>query len=75
MQHALSFWSWLRPVDVGALIERPRAIDNRPYRLLFLNIHNRQNIPIHLEADIKSREGQTVDAVGFSLVGGPGIMG
>ena len=31
MQHALSFWSWLRPVDVGALIERPRAIDNRPY--------------------------------------------
>ena len=31
MQHALSFWSCLCPVDVGALIERLRAIDNRHY--------------------------------------------
>ena len=31
MQHALIVWSWLHPVDVGALIERPRAIDHRPY--------------------------------------------
>ena len=33
MQHTIRFWRWLRPVDVGALIERPRAIDNRPYML------------------------------------------
>ena len=33
MQHALKLWNCLRPVDVGALIERPRAIDNRPYKI------------------------------------------
>lgn len=32
MQHALKFWNWLRLMDVGALNERLRAIDNRPYK-------------------------------------------
>ena len=32
MQHALKFWNWLRLMDVGALNERLRAFDNRPYK-------------------------------------------
>ena len=32
MQHALKLWNCLLPMDVGALIERPRAIINRPYQ-------------------------------------------
>ena len=32
MQHALKLWNCLRSMDVGALIERPRAINNRPYQ-------------------------------------------
>ena len=31
MQYALKFWIYLHPADVGAVIDRPRAIDNRPY--------------------------------------------
>ena len=29
--HALKLCNWLHPADVGAVIDRPRAIDNRPY--------------------------------------------
>jgi len=31
MQHALKLCNCLHLVDVGAVIDRPRAIDNRPY--------------------------------------------
>ena len=31
MQHALKLWIRLHPQDVGAVIDRPRAICNRPY--------------------------------------------
>ena len=31
MQHALKLWICLHPADVGAVNDRPRAIDNRPY--------------------------------------------
>ena len=30
-QHALESWYCLHPADVGAVIDRPRAINNRPY--------------------------------------------
>ena len=31
MQQPLKLWKCLYSADVGALIERPRAVDNRPY--------------------------------------------
>ena len=31
MQHALKLCNYLHLVDVGAVNDRPRAIDNRPY--------------------------------------------
>ena len=31
LQHSLILCTFLHPADVGALVERPRAIDNRPY--------------------------------------------
>ena len=34
MQHALKLWIYLHPQDVGAVIDRPWAIDNRTYRFL-----------------------------------------
>ena len=44
--------------------------------LLYLgHIHNRQSLLGDLEADIVTREGQTVDPVGLSLVGRSGIVG
>ena len=55
MQHALKLWICLHPADVGAVIDRLRAIDNRPYgfcrknslfcdRLLCLNTGILRNI-------------------------------
>ena len=32
LQHTLNLWRNLRPADVGAVTDRPRAIDNRPYK-------------------------------------------
>ena len=34
MQHALKSCNCLHLVDVGAVIDRPRAINNRPYGLV-----------------------------------------
>ena len=31
MQHSLDLHKYLHPADVGAVTDRPRAIDNRPY--------------------------------------------
>ena len=31
MQHSLYLYKYLYVLDVGAVIDRPRAIDNRPY--------------------------------------------
>ena len=32
MQHSLPLWNWLHPLDVRAVIDRPRAISNCPYK-------------------------------------------
>ena len=45
------------------------------HRSLLRYFHNSQHIFLHRKPDIKSRKGQTVDPVGFSLVRGTGIMG
>ena len=31
LQHAFKLWECLHPADVGALTERPRATNGRPY--------------------------------------------
>ena len=36
---------------------------------------NGQSVIHNFEADVESGEGQTVDPVGLSLIGGPGIVG
>ena len=48
---------------------------SRKDTLYFVYFHHGKSVLLHFEADIVSCKDQTVDPVGFSLIGGPGIVG
>ena len=42
--------------------------------LCFCHVHHSEDVFLHLEPDIETGKGQTIDTVGLSLVGGTGVM-